>query len=52
MKVKRDDLNVDIDLESVLSNQDKKLLTSFLALLKEKYHLDKEIKASLNDKRI
>ncbi|MBT3463435.1 hypothetical protein HN789_05325 [archaeon] len=51
MKVKRDDLNVDIDLESVLSNQDKKLLTSFLASLKEKYHLDKEIKASLNDKK-
>lgn len=51
MKVKRGSIHLSSQLDEILSHQDKNLLDSFLASLKEKYELDKEITIELREKR-
>ena len=49
MKVKGDEINLASDLDKILSDQDKKLLNSVLASLKEKYDFDKTLTLSLSE---
>lgn len=51
MKVRKDMLNIESDLDKLLSHQDKKLLESVLNSLKEKYNLDKNIEIVLSEKK-
>lgn len=51
MKVRKDSINMESDLDKLLSHQDKKLLESVLNSLKEKYNLDKNITISLSEKK-
>lgn len=51
MKLRRDGLNIESDLDKILSDKDKKLLNSVLNSLKEKYNLDKNIDIILSEKK-